>query len=270
MSATTLAPPIHGARPNRPVPRDRREAEDLALLDRYHESGDLHARDELTERFLPLARELALRYRHTDEPLEDLTQVACLGLVKAVDRFQPDRGTRFMSYAVPTILGELKRHFRDKGWALHVPRDLQERALAVGRARETLSKKLGRSPSVKEVAAGLCCGVEDVLEASEAATAYDTASLQAPIGSRAGDEETALLGDTLGGEDQGYDFVELRGAVSDAWADLPAREREIVRLRFAEDLTQREIGERVGISQMHVSRLLRRALDRLQAAARAA
>jgi RNA polymerase sigma-B factor len=250
-----------------PRPRDEREARDLELLLRYHRDNDLAAREELAERFMPLARELAQRYRHTDEPLDDLIQVACLGLVKAIDRFEPGRGSRFMSYAVPTILGELKRHFRDKGWALHVPRDLQERALAVARARETLSKKLGRSARPKEVAEALSCTIEQVLEASEAAIAYDTTSLDAPVARS--EDEGAALGDTLGSIDQGYEFVELTGSIAESFRELPDREREIVRLRFAEDLTQREIGERVGISQMHVSRLLRRALERLQTAAAA-
>src|ERR671937_1233578 len=130
-----------------------RRTEERELLARYHETGDLAARRELVERFLPFARDLALRYSYTDEPVDDLVQVACLGLLKAIDRYEPGRGARFTSYAAPTILGELKRHFRDKGWSLHVPRDLQERTLAVSRATEELSKELGRSPKVREVAA---------------------------------------------------------------------------------------------------------------------
>ena len=144
------------------TPCDRAEARETErqLLVRYHREGDLAAREELAERFLPLARDLALRYSYTDEPFDDLLQVASLGLIKAIDRFEPERGTKFTSYAAPTILGELKRHFRDKGWALHVPRDLQERTLAVSRATEALSKQLGRSPKVREVAAELGCSVE--------------------------------------------------------------------------------------------------------------
>src|ERR671937_1440676 len=141
-----------------------RRTEERELLARYHETGDLAARRELVERFLPFARDLALRYSYTDEPVDDLVQVACLGLLKAIDRYEPDRGTRFTSYAAPTILGELKRHFRDKGWALHVPRDLQERSLAVSRETEALSKRLGRSPTVREVAAATGCSVEETLE----------------------------------------------------------------------------------------------------------
>ncbi len=244
-----------------------REAE-RRLLVRYHEEGDLAARDELAERFLPLARDLALRYSYTDEPMDDLLQVASLGLVKAIDRFEPGRGTKFTSYAAPTILGELKRHFRDKGWSLHVPRDLQERTLAVSRETEALSKDLGRSPKVREVAAALGCTTEEVLEAQEAAASYEAASLDAP--STPDDGESAALVDLLGGEDSGYELVEDRHAIATTWRELPEVERHVLELRFLHDMTQREIGEQIGYSQMHVSRLLRRALTRLETAAAAA
>jgi RNA polymerase sigma-B factor len=269
MATATLAgssiPRIRG-----PSDYDRtevREAERELLL-RYHRDGDLGARQELVERFLPLARDLALRYTYTDEPFDDLFQVASLGLIKAIDRFEPARGTKFTSYAAPTILGELKRHFRDKGWALHVPRDLQERALAVGRERETLSKRLGRSPSVREVALALGCSVEQVLEASEAAASYETASLDAPVARE--EDESATLVDLLGDYDASYELVDSRDAIASTWRTLPDVERQVVELRFMHDLTQREIGERIGYSQMHVSRLLRRALARLESAAAAA
>jgi RNA polymerase sigma-B factor len=235
---------------------------------RYHEQGDLSAREELVERFLPLARDLALRYTYTDEPLDDLLQVASLGLIKAIDRFEPGRGTKFTSYAAPTILGELKRHFRDKGWSLHVPRDLQERTLAVSRATEELSKELRRSPKVREVAERLDCSVEQVLEAQEAAASYEAASLDAPA-ARDDDESSALV-DLLGRDDTSYDLVEDRDAIASTWQALPDVEREVLVLRFMQDLTQREIGEQIGYSQMHVSRLLRRALNRLETAATAA
>jgi RNA polymerase sigma-B factor len=244
-----------------------REAE-RQLLVRYHRNGDLAAREELIERFLPLARDLALRYTYTDEPFDDLFQVASLGLIKAIDRFEPGRGTKFTSYAAPTILGELKRHFRDKGWALHVPRDLQERALAVGRERESLSKRLGRSPTVREVALALGCSVEAVLEAAEAAASYETASLDAPV--TKDEEESAALVDLLGGDDLAFELVDSRDAIANTWKTLPDVERRVVELRFMHDLTQREIGDRIGYSQMHVSRLLRRALTRLESAADAA
>jgi RNA polymerase sigma-B factor len=250
--------------------RDRAVVREIErrLFVRYHREGDLAAREELVERFLPLARDLALRYTYTDEPFEDLLQVASLGLIKAIDRFEPGRGTKFTSYAAPTILGELKRHFRDKGWALHVPRDLQERTLAVSRETELLSKKLGRSPKVREVAGALGCTVEEVLEAQEAAASYEAASLDAPTARD--DDEAAPLVDMMGGEDSAYELVESRDAIASTWKALPEVERQVLELRFMHDLTQREIGERIGYSQMHVSRLLRRALNRLETAAAAA
>src|ERR671915_1589638 len=248
--------------------REDAQETERQLLVRYHHHGDLAAREELAERFLPLARDLALRYAYTDEPLDDLLQVASLGLIKAIDRFEPERGTKFSSYAAPTILGELKRHFRDKGWALHVPRDLQERTLAVSRETEVLSKRLGRSPTVREVAKALRCSTEEVLEASEAAASYEAASLDAP--STRDDSEAAPLVDMMGGEDSAYELVESRDAIASTWKALPEVERQVLELRFMHDLTQREIGERIGYSQMHVSRLLRRALNRLETAAAAA
>jgi RNA polymerase sigma-B factor len=269
MTAATLAGPrvMRAGRRAGCINSDVRETE-RQLLIRYHEDGDLAAREELCERFLPLARDLALRYTYTDEPLEDLVQVASLGLIKAIDRFEPGRGTKFTSYAAPTILGELKRHFRDKGWSLHVPRDLQERTLALSGATETLSKELGRSPKVREVAAHLGCSIEQVLEAQEAAASYEAASLNAPAARD--DGESAALVDLLGQDDSSYELVEDRTAIASTWHALPEVERQVLELRFMHDLTQREIGERIGYSQMHVSRLLRRALTRLETAAAAA
>jgi RNA polymerase sigma-B factor len=260
MRAVAPAPPRLSQTIDRAVERE--------LLIRYHESGDLAAREQLVERFLPLARDLALRYTYTDEPFEDLLQVASLGLIKAIDRFEPGRGTKFTSYAAPTILGELKRHFRDKGWSVHVPRDLQERVLAVSRATEVLSTEIGRSPNPREVAEHLDCSVEQVLEAQEAAGSYEAASLDAPVAREEGDSGTLV--DMLGGEDSAYELVEDREAIARSWSALPDVERTVLELRFMHDLNQREIGERIGYSQMHISRLLRRALTRLEAAARAA
>jgi RNA polymerase sigma-B factor len=266
MCAVALAP----ARPPRiaAVPRRDRAAvqeEERQLLIRYHHDGDLAAREELVERFLPLARDLALRYAYSDQPFDDLLQVASLGLLKAIDRFEPGRGSKFTSYAAPTILGELKRHFRDKGWAVHVPRELQERTLAVGRETEALSKQLGRSPKPREVAQALGCPVEQVLEAQEAAGSYEAASLDAP--SAREDDESASLVDLIGSEDTAYQVVEDRDAIVRTWRELPELERTALELRFVHDLTQREVGDRIGYSQMHVSRLLRRALSRLESAA---
>ena len=260
MCAVALAPPRLSQTNDRELERE--------LLIRYHDCGDLAAREELVERFLPLARDLAMRYAYTDEPFDDLLQVASLGLIKAIDRFEPGRGTKLTSYAAPTILGELKRHFRDKGWSVHVPRDLQERTLAVTRANEVLSKELGRSPNPREVAEHLGCSVERVLEAQEAAGSYEATSLDAPVVRDDGD--SATLVDMLGGEDSAYELVEDREAIARSWNELPEVERTVLELRFMHDLNQREIGERIGYSQMHVSRLLRRALTRLEAVATAA
>src|SRR5215204_4140038 len=207
MNAVALAAPAVPSFPRlRECTREDAQKTEHDLLIRYHHDGDLAAREELAKRFLPLARDLALRYTYTDEPFDDLLQVASLGLIKAIDRFEPGRGTKFTSYAAPTILGELKRHFRDKGWSLHVPRDLQERSLAVSRATEVLSKELGRSPKVREVAAHLNCSAEQVLEAQEAAASYEAASLDAPAARD--DDEAASLVDLLGSEDSAYELVE--------------------------------------------------------------
>lgn len=234
------------------------------LFAMYRDGRDPAARRELVERFLPFARKLALRYSYTDEPIDDLVQVASVGLLGAIDRYDPRRGAKFTSFAAPTILGELKRHFRDKGWVLHVPRDLQERALALSRATERLSHDLGRSPNLSQLAEAVGCSVEQALEASEVAHSYSPASLDAPA-SREEDETTSLV-EMLGREDDGYALAESREAISGTWWGLSELEREVVALRFAHGLTQREIGQRIGYSQMHVSRLLRRSLQRLLSA----
>jgi RNA polymerase sigma-B factor len=271
MAAITLASASPVPKPHSKArDRDRvaaRAAEHRLLL-RYHRWGDLGAREELVERFLPFARDLALSYTYTGEPLDDLVQVASLGLIKAIDRFDPARGAKFTSYAAPTIVGELKRHFRDKCWALRVPRELQERALAVGRVTEELSKQLGRSPKPREVAQALGCRVEEVLEAQEAAASYEAASLDAPT--LRDDDAAAAFVDVMGAEDPAYELVEDRDAIASSWQALTEVERRVLELRFMSDLTQREIGEQLGYSQMHVSRLLRRALSRLEDAAAAA
>jgi len=262
MAAAIAVPNAPRVRPKKRR-RSFRELRDQRLLERFHNDGDLNARDELIERFIPLARQLASRYGYTDESHDDLVQVACVGLVKAVDRFEPERGSTFVNYAVPTILGELKRHFRDKGWAVHVPRAMQERALQVNQAIGALSTDLGRSPSPKEIAAHISAPTEDVLQAMEAATAYDALSLDStPPGGD--DEERRSYADTVASEEHGYELVELGQALSGTMRALPERERAILHLRFVQDLTQAEIAERVGVSQMHVSRLLRRSLDKLR------
>jgi RNA polymerase sigma-B factor len=245
-----------------------RAAEDRRLLERYHRTGDQGARDELVKRLLPLARRLARRYQRAGEPLDDLVQVASLGLVKAIDRFDPARETAFTSYAVPTILGELKRYFRDNGWAVHVPRGVQERVMQVDGAVNELSRRLGRSPSPNEIAAHLAIDIEQVMEAMDAAGAYDAVSLDAPRGGE--DGEGSSFAETMGQTDARFELVEYEATIAPTLKALPARDRIILHLRFAEDMTQSEIAERIGVSQMHVSRLIRRALSRLRTVAEAA
>jgi RNA polymerase sigma-B factor len=222
-------------------------------------------RDAMVVRHLPLARRLARRYARNPAMAEDLLQVAALGLIRAVDRFDPDRGVSFSSFAVPTILGEIKRHFRDTRWAVHLPRELQERAQRVMNANRELGAELGRPPSAGELAARLQLTLEQVVDALQAATARDAASLDRPR--TAGDDADGTFGDTMGCVDPGFERVEKRVTAQSLMGRLDDREREILRLRFHEDLTQSEIGERVGCSQMHVSRLVRGALAKLSAAA---
>ena len=241
-----------------------RTREDRALFERYLHGGEAHAREELVERFLPLARQLARRYQRAEEPLDDLMQVASLGLIKAIDRFDPAREVAFSSYAVPTILGELKRHFRDRTWAVRVPRDLQELALKVDRAVAQLSKDLHRSPSVPEIAEVVDADEEAVLEALEAGGAYRATSFEAP---RGGDEDADTLADSVGTDERGFDAAEDRATLDRLLDAVTPREREVLRLRFEEDMTQAEIGAIIGVSQMQVSRLIRQAVARLRAAA---
>ena len=226
------------------------------------------SRDELIRRYLPLARRLAARYRHTSEPLDDLVQVASMGLVLAATRYDPARGTSFSSYAIPTIVGELRRHIRDHGWAARVPRGLQENVLRITAASAELSGSLGRSPTPRELADATGLDSAAVLEAMEAGSAYEAESLDHRPGrdDEAGDSLLA----TLGREDPGYTLVEYGVAMAPAMSELSEQERAILAMRFVEDLTQSEIARRVGVSQMQVSRLLRRSLDRLQAATAAA
>ena len=242
-----------------------RSTEDQRLLARYREQGDLGAREQVVVRFMPLARQLAGRYRAGGEAHEDLVQVACVGLLKAIDRYEPERGA-FPKYAVPTMLGELRRHFRDKGWAVHVPRATQELSLKVNDALTKLPAKLGHSARPRDVAEAVGIPVEDVLEAMEAATAYDAKSLDAPRQGGEDDGDDWSYGHAMADEEHGYELVEIGETLRGSLAALSARERVILHLRFEHDMTQAEIAERVGISQMHVSRLLRRSLDRLAAA----
>ncbi|HEU4974608.1 MAG TPA: SigB/SigF/SigG family RNA polymerase sigma factor [Baekduia sp.] len=241
--------------------------EERLLFLRLAETGDPALRDALVERFLPLARQLARRYQRADEPLDDLLQVASLGLVKAVDRFDASRDVAFSSYAVPTILGEIKRHFRDRTWSVRVPRDLQELALKVERTVGDLTRDLHRQPSILEIAERAGTTQEQVLEALEAAAAYNATSFETPRGP--GGEPGDTLADTVGGPEDGYERAEERATIDQLMRSITPREREVLRLRFEEDLTQAEIGEHIGVSQMQVSRLIRQAVARLRLAASA-
>ena len=243
---------------------DAQERDDLRRKFReYAETHDPQLRTELVTAHIGLAEYLARRFTNRGEPLDDLVQVASLGLLKAVDRFDPERGLEFSTYATPTIVGELKRHFRDKGWAVRVPRRVQELHLRLGTVVSTLSQELGRSPTIGEIAQAASVSEEDVLEAIEAGHAYRFTSLDAPSGA----DEEGTLASQLGGTDQALVDSEHRVALSPLIARFPPRERTILHLRFFEGLTQSEIASRLGISQMHVSRLLARSLAQLRASA---
>jgi RNA polymerase sigma-B factor len=237
---------------------------DRSLFERYLDERDPVDRQVLIERFLPLARQLAGRYQRAAEPFDDLFQVACLGLIKAIDRFDLEREIAFSSYAVPTILGELKRYFRDRTWSVRVPRGLQELTLKVDRAVTDLTLTLQRAPTVGEIAASVAAQEAEVLEALHASGAYRAVSLDAP---RGGDDSDDTLGDTLSVDDDRFEHAEDRATLARLARRITPREREVLRLRFAEDLTQAEIGERIGRSQMQVSRIIRQALARLQVSA---
>ena len=232
--------------------------EKQALLRRIHVDRDPRARDELAEEMLPLARALAGRYANRGEPLDDLVQVACIGIMKAIDGFDLARDVRFSSYATPTVLGEIKRHFRDRTWALHVPRGTQELQLKVARARDELTNELGRSPTVEELCQAVESSLEDVLDALQSAQAHRTRSFDEPAG------EDSTLAESLGASDPELGRAEIRVLLDEAFDVLSERDREILRLRFEKDMTQTEISDRIGVSQMQVSRLIRQALARLR------
>src|SRR5829696_474808 len=261
MAETSTAERPRSATAN-PIDRARRQREDQRLM-RLVQTGDGRAREELIERYMPLARSLALRYRRASEPLDDLIQVASVGLVKAVDRWDPDRGLAFSSYAVPTILGELRRYFRDSTWDVRPARDLQELCLAVEEARDALWIDLGRSPTVDDLAKHLSRAPEEVMESLQASEGRSLRSLDAPVHEEEGDSASA--GDLIGDADPGYDRVEAGATLEQLTSILDERAQEILRLRFGEDLLQSEIAARVGCSQMHVSRIIRSSLERLYA-----
>ncbi len=230
---------------------------------RLVQTGDGHARDELIERYMPLARSLALRYRRASEPLDDLIQVASVGLVKAVDRWDPERGLAFSSYAVPTILGELRRYFRDSTWDVRPARDLQELCLAVEEAREKLWGELGRSPTVGDLAQRLDRSPEEIIDALQATEGRSLRSLDAPVHDE--DNDSAAAGDLLGGPDEEFARVEAAVTLERLTSVLDERAQHILRLRFQDDLLQSEIAEIVGCSQMHISRIIRSSLEKLGA-----
>jgi RNA polymerase sigma-B factor len=244
-----------------PSPGDQ-VASDAELLERHARTRDPAARDELVRRYLPFARSLALRYRGATESPDDLIQVASIGLINALDRFDPARGTPFAAFASPTILGELKRHFRDRVWTVRVPRGLHDRMSNVDTATADLTRELQRPPSVREIAARLELNEDEILEVMEAGHNRRTLSLDAPSGRDDGDETSPT--EWVGVEDSGYELIEERVALEDAIPALDDRERLVLRLRFVEDMTQSQIAERIGHSQMHVSRILRKALQRIR------
>jgi RNA polymerase sigma-B factor len=233
---------------------------DRQLLKLYHEQGDATAREELVNRHLPLVKSLARRYAGRGEALEDIEQVGAIGLIKAIDRYELSREVALTTYATPNVVGEIKRHFRDKGWAIRVPRALQELNGKMGPTIESLTSRLGRSPSIAEIAAEFETSPEQVLEAMEAGSAY------APVSLSAGPTSEGELDplETIGDVDEEFDRTDDRTSLEPALAALPEREQEILRMRFEDGLTQTQIADQVGISQMHVSRLIRRSLERMR------
>ena len=235
---------------------------DKNLLRRYHEQGDRAAREQLIERYMSLVRSLARRYASRGEPFDDLVQIGAIGLIKAIDRFDLTRGVELTTYATPNIIGEIKRHFRDRGWAVRVPRGLQELSVRLSRLVEQLTGELGHSPTIAELAKAAGVSEEEVLEALETARAYSPLSLSAGSG---GDEDELDPLESLGAEEPAYELSEQRAVLEPGLRILDPRERRILELRFVRGLTQSQIAQEIGISQMHVSRLIRRALEKMRA-----
>jgi RNA polymerase sigma-B factor len=236
--------------------------DDKILLRKYHEEGDLHAREKLIEQYMSLVRSLARRYSYRGEQLEDLVQIGAIGLIKAIDRFDLERGVELTTYATPNIIGEIKRHFRDKGWSVRVPRGLQELNVQLSRLMEQLTVQLGRSPTIAELAKASGSPEEDVLEALESGRAYSSLSLSSGGGGD-GDEDLDPL-ESIGTEEHQYEVSEDRAVLAPGFRILDERERHILQLRFFDGLTQSQIAQQVGISQMHVSRLIRRSLEKIR------
>jgi RNA polymerase sigma-B factor len=238
-------------------------SDDLLLLKRYHEQGDVSAREKLIEHYMPLVRSLARRYSYRGEQLEDLVQIGAIGLIKAIDRFDVSRGVELTTYATPNIIGEIKRHFRDKGWSVRVPRGLQELNVQLSRLVEQLTVQLGRSPTIPEMAVAAGVEEEEVLEALESGRAYSSVSLSTAGGGDDDDELDPL--ESLGEEEHEYEISEDRVVLEPGFKVLDDRERMILHLRFFKGLTQSQIAQQIGISQMHVSRLIRRSLEKIRA-----
>jgi RNA polymerase sigma-B factor len=235
---------------------------DKILLRRYHEQGDLQAREQLIEHYMSLVRSLARRYAYRGEQFDDLVQIGAIGLIKAIDRFDVNRGVELTTYATPNIIGEIKRHFRDRSWAVRVPRGLQELNVQLSKLIEQLTVQLSRSPTIPELAKAAGVEEEAVLEALESGRAYSSVSLSQGTGQEDGDEIDPL--ESLGEIEQGYELSEDRAVLAPGFRALDSRERMILHLRFFEGLTQSQIAQQVGISQMHVSRLIRRALEKIR------
>jgi RNA polymerase sigma-B factor len=236
--------------------------DDKILLRRYHEDGDLRAREQLIEQYMSLVRSLARRYSYRGEQLEDLVQIGAIGLIKAIDRFDLERGVELTTYATPNIIGEIKRHFRDKGWSVRVPRGLQELNVQLSRLVEQLTVQLARSPTIPELAKAAGVEEEQVLEALESGRAYTSLSLS--VGGGGGDDDDLDPLESLGTEEHQYEVSEDRAVLAPGFKALDERERKILQLRFFDGLTQSQIAQQVGISQMHVSRLIRRSLEKIR------
>jgi RNA polymerase sigma-B factor len=236
--------------------------DDKQLLRRYHQDGDLRAREQLIERYMSLVRSLARRYAYRGEQLDDLVQIGAIGLIKAIDRFDVERGVELTTYATPNIIGEIKRHFRDKGWSVRVPRGLQELNVQISKLVEQLTVQLGRSPTIAELAEAAGVEEEAVLEALESGRAYSSVSLS-PGGASDDEGELDPL-ESLGTEEHEYEISEDRAVLAPGFKVLDERERRILHLRFFSGLTQSQIAEQIGISQMHVSRLIRRSLEKIR------
>jgi RNA polymerase sigma-B factor len=237
--------------------------DDKILLRKYHEEGDLAAREKLIEQYMSLVRSLARRYSYRGEQLEDLVQIGAIGLIKAIDRFDLDRGVELTTYATPNIIGEIKRHFRDKGWSVRVPRGLQELNVQLSRLVESLTVQLGRSPTIPELAKAAGVEEEAVLEALESGRAYSSLSLSTGGGGGDGDEDLDPM-ESIGTEEHQFEVSEDRAVLAPGFRVLDERERKILQLRFFDGLTQSQIAQQVGISQMHVSRLIRRSLEKIR------